>query len=244
MPPPSIQNDEFQIFRAPLLRLPPAYQSCFHPFHNSLGSSSTSCGSLKAVNNSYLPAEIPLCWLLVWWSSGLQANILREWRGMWSSYLVKFDPQLPVATQYITFCLSGTFPMLLTVTNCCFSGKRHDNLWFRASVLQKVTETSLHSSGNQPISSDSNYTTGNNTRTDTLVHSCSPRWNLYSYLFLCVSCFWLVLKCWFARTKCCITAVSTFVPCLFFSCSQSFSRLWICLSKYFSLDDLPVFSRF
>lgn len=148
MPPPSIENDEFQIFRMPLLRLLPAYQSSFHPFHSSLGLFSTSCGSLKAVNNSYLPGEIPHRWLLVRWSSGLQANILREWRGMWSSYLVKFEPQLPIATHYITFCLSGTLPMLLTVTECCFSGKRHDYSWLRAPVLQKVTETFLHSSGN------------------------------------------------------------------------------------------------
>lgn len=49
MPPPSIENDEFQIFRMPLLRLLPAYQSSFHPFHSSLGLFSTSCGSLKAV---------------------------------------------------------------------------------------------------------------------------------------------------------------------------------------------------
>lgn len=92
MPPPSIKNDEFQILtlgpsQIPLLLLALAYQSCSHSFHNSLGLFSTSCDSLEVVNNSYLAGEIYRYWLLVWWLSRLEANILLECKGMWSSYL-------------------------------------------------------------------------------------------------------------------------------------------------------------
>lgn len=91
----------------------------------SLRLFSRSCDSLKAVNNSYLPGEISLYWLLVWWLSRPQANILQECKrftfnltGMWSSYLGRRWRFQPVCQVWTAASSQHTEHYLLSLFQC------------------------------------------------------------------------------------------------------------------------------
>lgn len=154
MPQPSIKNDEFQIFcLAPSQKPPPPSSFLSELLSFSLRLFSGSCDSLKAVNNSYLPGEISHYWLLVWWLSRPQANILLECKrftfnltGMWSSYLGQRWRFQPVCQGWTAPSSQHTVHYLLSLFQCYLTKQKqfcrnHERNYFVNSHLYLVMTT-------------------------------------------------------------------------------------------------------